>query len=243
MNQIERFSSLLNDLRHIPGFSKTGYALDFITKLEKLKTEFLVVSEKAKVLARAEAPEFNVFDLLSVTRDEVRTHSAMLAELLNPRGSHGQGFIFLDAFVTKCLEKDPENPAFQEFLVHPDRRKSSVLTEMHTSFGRMDIVILNSVMGFVCVIENKVDAYEQGHQLKRYSQWMKTKKMHRDYPNQVLVYLTKKGSLAATAGDNEYISLSYHIDINNWLVSTFPKIEAPIVQGVVQQYCEIARRL
>lgn len=34
---------------------------------------------------------FNIFSILKMETDEVKTHSAFLAELLNPKGSHGQG--------------------------------------------------------------------------------------------------------------------------------------------------------
>lgn len=215
--------------------------MDVIPKFESLLSEFSEVREKARVIARTKAPEFNVFDLLGVTRDEVRTHSAMLGELLNPRGSHGQETLFLDSFIAHCLEKDPKIPAFQKLLAHSDRVKCSVLTEMHTSFGRLDIVILNAATGFLCVIENKVDAFEQNHQLERYFQWLET--MQQEFPFQVMVFLTTRGSAAATAGTHYYLPLSYHIDIINWLENTIPLIEAFIVKGVVEQYCEISRRL
>ena len=42
---------------------------------------------------------FNVFNVLGVSTDEVRTHSRFIAELLNPQGSHGCGDEFLKAFI------------------------------------------------------------------------------------------------------------------------------------------------
>ena len=49
----------------------------------------------AREESRYTAADFNIFRLLGVARAEVTTHSAMLAELLNPDGSHGQGDRFL----------------------------------------------------------------------------------------------------------------------------------------------------
>ncbi|MFU8894691.1 MAG: PD-(D/E)XK nuclease family protein, partial [Luteolibacter sp.] len=40
-------------------------------------------------LTRVNGAHFNLFDVLHIGHYEVRTHSPMLAELLNPRGSHG----------------------------------------------------------------------------------------------------------------------------------------------------------
>ena len=42
---------------------------------------------------------FNVFNVLGMSTDEVRTHSRFIAELLNPQGSHGCGDEFLKAFI------------------------------------------------------------------------------------------------------------------------------------------------
>ncbi|AZI26328.1 hypothetical protein EA772_13615 [Pedobacter sp. G11] len=42
---------------------------------------------------------FNVFRILKLESSEVRMHSAFLAELLNPKGSHGQKDIFLKLFI------------------------------------------------------------------------------------------------------------------------------------------------
>ena len=63
--------------------------------------------------ARRQGLKFNVFDILDRTRDEVKGHSAFLAELLNPRGSHGQGGQFLRLFIEQlkeanyCKSKEP----------------------------------------------------------------------------------------------------------------------------------------
>lgn len=241
MNQIEKYATLLNNLRQIPGFSTTFHLSDLLKKFENFLSEFSNIRGETIKEARTIAPEFNIFDLLGVTRNEVSTHSAMLAELLNPAGSHGQGSLFLDSFVGICLEKDSHNQALQQFVAHTNRDLCSVMPEYHTSYGRMDIVVLNPAIGFLCVIENKVGAGEQSQQLERYSNWMKS--MHSDYPLHTLVFLTIRGYVAASAGNEEYIPISYNRDIINWLERAVPYIQAPIVKAAVQQYCEISRRL
>ena len=42
---------------------------------------------------------FNVFNTIYLRSDEVRLHSAFIAELLNPNGKHGASSHFLEAFL------------------------------------------------------------------------------------------------------------------------------------------------
>ena len=62
-----------------------------------------IVSKNETVKAeRAKRGEFfNIFNVLKIGGNEVRLHSAFLAELLNPEGSHGLGNIFLVEFLKK----------------------------------------------------------------------------------------------------------------------------------------------
>ena len=50
-------------------------------------------------LERQRASGFNLFRILGVAYLEVSTHSAILANLLDPRGSHAQGHVFFHAFL------------------------------------------------------------------------------------------------------------------------------------------------
>ena len=52
-----------------------------------------------EALARATGEHFNIFQILRVGHLEVTTHSPILAELLNPKGNHGQGAVFLGRFL------------------------------------------------------------------------------------------------------------------------------------------------
>lgn len=46
-----------------------------------------------------ERTQFNVFEILKLQSNENRTHSAFIAELLNPHGSHLIGTTFLKLFL------------------------------------------------------------------------------------------------------------------------------------------------
>ena len=100
---------------------------------------------------------------------------------------------------------------------------------MTSQFGRMDIVLLNPLLGFLCLIENKIDAYEQEHQLERYGQWMYSHRQ--DFPKRALIYLTPYGSAAGTAGNYLYYRLSYRQDIAKWLEEFFRKYRHLVLQG------------
>ena len=42
---------------------------------------------------------FNLVHIMKMHRDEVRTHTPILAEILNPNGLHGKGASYLDIFL------------------------------------------------------------------------------------------------------------------------------------------------
>lgn len=54
--------------------------------------------EKHKELS---GENFNIFSIMGMESDEVFTHSAIISELLNPKGSHGLGSKPLELFITQ----------------------------------------------------------------------------------------------------------------------------------------------
>src|SRR6266446_1112235 len=75
----------------------------------RLITSFLVktqseIQENRRISALT-GEHFNVFRILGLEAAEVRTHSAFLAELLNPKGSPGQGDLFLRLFLKEMLRR------------------------------------------------------------------------------------------------------------------------------------------
>ena len=59
------------------------------------------------IKAEKENTKTNVFNIFSVLRLETKEliHSKFIAELLNPKGSHGMGSIFLDN--SGCIRRSP----------------------------------------------------------------------------------------------------------------------------------------
>ena len=79
LNQIEVF---LSDFKQKQIEQTEALKNDF----KRLLSEYEQFRSKYYKEVRFKAPSFNIFRLLGVTRDEVRTHSRFLAELLHPAG-------------------------------------------------------------------------------------------------------------------------------------------------------------
>ena len=153
---------------------------------------------------------FNVFRLCGVDHYETM-HSKILAEFLNPRGSHGQGEFFLKSFSRTILkEKFAFNGSFT--------KSATVSTEISgyikdDSIGRFDIIIEDEGRKSACIIENKIFAGEQPDQLERYSNWLKRERKDWDV---ILVFLTLKGREARSIKDNsQYKRLAYFSQNND----------------------------
>ena len=112
--------------------------------------------------------EFNLFNVLGVTRSELQ-HSRVIAWLLDPRESHGLGDYFLRNFLSqaatiaeereiKCLAFTPADFDGWKFT------NVEVARERHN----IDILLIDGSNGFACPIENKVGSDERSDQLSRY---------------------------------------------------------------------------
>src|SRR5688500_17218697 len=67
--------------------------------INNLLQQIIAINKKYEGIADITGENFNIFRILKVDSNEVRTHSAFLAELLNPKGSHGQKDVFLKLFI------------------------------------------------------------------------------------------------------------------------------------------------
>lgn len=185
---------------------------------------------KNKEVESQTAKAFNVFQILEITSDEVRLHSRFLAELLNPKGSHGQEALFLKLFLDEIGEI--------HLLENPEM--ASLQIEYHIDFktdstgGRIDILIQDQNRN-VLIIENKIFAGDQENQLLRYYNYGKSLgTTFRIY------YLNRFGDAPdekSTSGlsTSFYSIISYKNTIANWLVkceqciSHIPKLTVVIL--------------
>lgn len=112
--------------------------------------------------------EFNLFDVLGIQRRELQ-HSAFLAWLLNPRGSHGLRDYFLRHFLSQVAAAGRDSGIRSFTPIDVDRWKlDDIDIQVATERHNIDILIVDRNNEFVCLIENKVGFGEHDEQLSRY---------------------------------------------------------------------------
>jgi hypothetical protein len=188
----------------------------------------LVRQHEARQAATGEA--FNIFSITKIERAEVNTHSAMIAELLNPRGSHGQGATFLALFLS-VLGFEHECSLAQATV-----RKEQSFT---SGRGRVDIVI--HLKDHLILIENKVDAQDGKWQLKQYADigMASGKTWH-------LWYLSKLGGDAKERSHRGvwYRRMSYREHVLKWLALCVANSGAtPALQQAIIQYKNLVHKI
>ena len=121
-----------------------------------------VRKENAKIL-EASGGYFNMFRICGVNHYE-NTHSAIIAEFLNPKGTHSFKAMFLERFI-KMFCNDALKPSF-------DFENANVTTEYYIDNGRIDIFIEDK-KNHAIIIENKIYADDGWEQLKKYDDFAK----------------------------------------------------------------------
>lgn len=181
---------------------------------------------------------FNVFRLLKMEASEVRMHSAFLAELLNPIGSHGQKDVFLRLFIEAfCFKENCLDSASCKVEVE---KHTAFMNEERTEGGRIDIIITDRANKHI-IIENKIYAGDQEKQLLRYYNYSNTAD---------LFYLTlngnapENGSKVNLEEGIHFKSLSYRRDILDWLEKCRKEVAVlPIIRESISQYINLIKFL
>lgn len=180
---------------------------------------------------------FNVFNTLGLRSNEVRLHSAFLAELLNPDGNHGLKDAMLKEFLAAIgLKRDYISNCNTNIV----ERYIGERTE--TTGGRIDIILEDGE--YAIIIENKIYAIDQYHQLLRYNNYGKQR-----FPKGFkLIYLTLDGHEASkdSLGDNEidYHCISYKGHILNWLSKcVMLAYDKPLVRETISQYITLIKQI
>jgi hypothetical protein len=142
------------------------------TLLDKVST----ITKKYDELAKSTGEKYNIFSIMSMEWNEVYTHSAIIGDLLNPQGSHGQGKVFLKSFLEIINKKfEIEILPFSNLVNEKicERTISSSNDWEKVSGGRIDLIIEDSKQ--ILLIENKIYAKDQEYQLIRYYNYAKLK--------------------------------------------------------------------
>jgi len=142
---------------------------------------------------------FNVFAVCRVGSDEVK-HSSILAWLLDSRSGHGQGSLFLEAFMKASGIPGP--------VPFPYR----VRTEFSGSESIVDIMVCRR-REYLLYMENKVFAAEGDNQVDREFRDMRELGRGLQVPEekQFAVFLTPDGRPPVSGDPSRWISISYPV--------------------------------
>lgn len=186
---------------------------------------------------------YNLFSILNIERYELK-HSALIANLLDPKGSHGCGDAFLRAFFEIALkgtaypfESSTPPQSYTEHYTGPI---------VGDTGGRIDILVESSHYGLI--IENKIYAGDQDKQLTRYDNYGRETFGADGY---LLVYLTlygcdasKESTATKSAEEVGYLRLSYAKDILLWLKECVRLADnKPLVRESLNQYIRTIKQL
>ncbi len=192
--------------------------------------------------------EFNLFDVLGIARREVQ-HSALLAWLLNPEGSHGLRDYFLRKFLSLAAAEGHERGIPVPTPIDIDGwslDSLEVVTERHFTAGTndhyIDVLLIDESDGFVCLIENKIGSGEHSDQLSRYLDWVEI-----EYEELAAfpIFLTPDGRQPEEEKDAErYVRIGYG-DVCDLITRTLDARVSTISESVatfLEQYVRSLRR-
>ena len=160
--------------------------------LNEVNTKIKALETAKELYGEQLAPDFSVFDFINTNETGI---SWILANLLNPKSTHGQKTLFLEKFIKICLPNidNHEDKRWQNYLTNLSN--TTVITEQTTTASqtnrRMDIYLSAKISDetFGICIENKPYAGDQPDQLTDYYNELK----NRNLTCKHLVYLSEYG--------------------------------------------------
>jgi len=209
--------------------------------MEELLGKILKIQEKKEWKNQ----QFNFFNVVGIETRENR-HSAFIANLLKPEGTHKCGKFFLQTFMNIIKKRYSETAEFFDKLTDNVR----VETEQNLEkIGRIDIWIRNKneAKKYYLLIENKIYADDQKEQIFRYRNYLE-----KNDREGILLYLTLNGREATPYSTKKternkrdgYYIISYREDIKEWLQACLKKDlllreESIRVKFIIEQYLEL----
>lgn len=209
-----------------------------LSTYRKLLRDTNRVVRHQKELAKLKGEGFNVFSILNMENSENKTHSAFLGELLNPKGSHNFGNVFLKKFLKQIGIKEHIDLATAQVKLEYYLGKRN---DKDAVGGRVDIYIIDG-RGHTFCLENKLYAGDQKAQIARYCNYNSDK-------NKVF-YLNLDGgmpdkqSIQNKKKDKDFTIISYEYDIVTWLDKCIKEaVNAPILRETIKQYSILIKKL
>lgn len=206
-----------------------------INNIKQLLSQIQTIRSSYDRLNKANGSYFNIFSILKIETDEVKTHSRFIAELLNPGGKHGFKDEFLKAFIVKLGIDYQMNTKRCETKVEHHIGK---INKEYTKGGNIDILIWEkNNRNKSLMIENKIYAVEQRNQLLRYQN---------GFPKGKVIYLTLFGDISNEESSKtiSYEKVSYETDIINWLEECKRiSVDNPTLRETIKQYINLIKKL
>lgn len=198
----------------------------------------LITSNYDKI-AKITGEKFNIFNTLKLTSSEVKLHSVLIGELLNPHGTHGQGHIFLKTF---CEQLEIKTFNWENATLELEKN-IGYIDKDYEEGGNIDILITDDKKNAI-IIENKIYAYDQKNQLLRYHNF--GEKKCRSFE---LYYLTLDGKDASDFSTNscgliKYSKISFSDHILAWIEECKKlSVDQPILRETLKQYSYLIKHL
>jgi hypothetical protein len=208
------------------------------SQVQSLLNQVQQIVKTHKEHANKQGEDFNIFSILRMENKEVETHSHFIYELLNPKGKHGQGSIFLKSFAKIVLGSEVSNTTInpqREDLTAENRRIDFTLETEKNIFG----------------IEMKIHAGDQENQLYDYMQELKirAKRTNKDVGVK-LFYLTlfrDEASEYSSKKDNKkvkYKCISFATEILDWINDCIKQsAEKSVLREALIQYKILIEKL
>lgn len=240
INDIKRFLTDFDKIYKHPKF-------EIKKEVELFFSSLAPIFEKEDALDKQYARKYNIFNLLSLERNEVEFHTPFLTNLLDISGDHGQGTLFFLIFLNTLNDS-----------IHTLNEISQIKIdkEYYTRNGIIDIHItcVKNAKPFHIIIENKIDAGDQTNQLERYLNFLETTmRLKRD--QFLIIYLTPNGSppeIPYSISKENYIDLiqtkslveaSYKSFIVKWLRNSLVHKIPPRLSETLEQYLQTINSL
>ena len=220
-----------------------------LLELVRKVADYVYCSEREEEMYRRQGEGFNIFEIMKLETSATEIHSAILAELLTPKGSHGVGDVFLKAFVEIMglddLEMDTLSAEVQlecplDWSVFG---KDSLWRLKENTYppSRIDILIKSKRKAIF--IQNQMYTGYQSSLLEPYFYHAK-----KHYPAGFrLVYLTLYGNLSSEYSNNhsdkkltpyrDYYPMSCSGQLRLWLKRCIALANNyPLVRETIRQY-------
>ena len=204
-------------------------------KIVLRSTKQILKHQKEKELLKGE--KFNIFSILKMETRENDTHSAFLAALLDPSGTHLKGSVFLELFLNCINNKSIDVASAKVKTEH----SCGPIDLINKTGGRIDIYIWDKNGHCLC-IENKINAGDQMAQIERYYNHNKGKnQVHYLTLNGVEPSLESRGNLVS---GKHFYNISYGSHIVNWLTLCMKEAtDLPILRETLKQYIILMKKL